>query len=391
LGLAQINDDLMHLAGRLSHRSAQSDQERKAGLYIEARLGQYTPNVSVETFHAPENYFLLFAAYLAEFLFVGVIALAWPPAAFGYGLGVFLLYLYEFCGYRGLSRFLPQYPSQNIIGRFLGTRPKGLIIVAAYYDSGSATPLSAPGMLSWLRPLHLTLMAAMAIVIATCAADSFSAPDASGLSVASIIRWVAILLLLCGALGLYWSASRGEDIHGANHNASGVAALLGLAEKLQANPIEAFDIWIAATGSHESWMAGMRHLLADRSLNRAQTWIVNLEGVGSGSLHFLEEEGFMHVLRPDRELVQLAAELRVGRPVRAGKLRAIPTAAHVPLMRGMKAITLMGLAPDGLPPCWNQAEDRIGEVDETGIAETIEFTELLLRRLATTRTASNAQ
>ncbi len=388
MGLAQINDDLMHLAGRLSHRSAQSDQERKAGLFIEARLRQYTPNVSVETFHAPENYYLLFASYLAEFLFVGMIALAWPPAAFGYGLGVFLLYLYEFCGYRGLSRFLPQYPSQNIVGRFLGTRPKGLIIVAAYYDSGSATPLSAPGMLPWLRPLHHALMAAMAIVIATCAADSFSAPDASGLSVASIIRWVAILLLLCGALGLYWSASRGEDIHGANHNASGVAALLGLAEKLQANPIEEVDIWIAATGSHESWMAGMRHLLSDRTLDRAQTWIVNLEGVGTGSLHYLEEEGFMHALHPDRELVQLAAELRVGRPVRAGRLSAIPTAAHVPLMRGMKAITLMGLDRDGTPPCWNQVGDRIGEVDETGVAETIEFTDLILRRLAASKAAS---
>ncbi len=387
MGLAQINDDLMHLAGRLSHRSAQSDQERKAGLYIEARLGQYTPHVSVETFHAPENYFLLFASYLAEFLFVGVIALAWPPAAFGYGLGVFLLYLYEFCGYRGLSRFLPQYPSQNIVGRFLGTRPKGLVIVAAHYDSGSATPLSAPRMVPWLRLLHLTLMAAMAIVIATCAADAFAADDASGLSVASIIRWAAIFVLLCGALGLYWSASQGEDIHGANHNASGVAALLGLAEKLQAHPIEEIDVWIAATGSHESWMAGMRHLLSDRTLDRSQTWIVNLEGVGGGTLHYLEREGFMHALHPDPELVKLAGELRVGRPVRAGALRAIPTAAHVPLMRGMKAITLMGLDRDGMPPCWNQIADRIGDVDETGVAETIEFTELILRRLAASKAA----
>ena len=387
MGLAQINDDLMHLAGRLSHRSAQSEQERKAGLYIEARLGQYTPNVSVETFHAPENYYLLFASYLAEFLFVGVIALGWPPAAFGYGLGVFLLYLFEFCGYRGLSRFLPQYPSQNIVGRFLGTRPRGLVIVAAYYDSGSATPLSAPGMVPWLRPLHLVLMAAMAIVIATCAADSFSAHEASGLSAASIIRWFAILLLLCGALGLYWSASRGEDIRGANHNASGVAALLGLAEKLHAQPIEEVDVWIVATGSHESWMAGMRHLLADPGINRAQTWILNLEGVGAGGLHYLEEEGFMHALRPDQDLLKIAGELRVGRPVRAGKLRAIPTAAHVPLMRGMKAITLMGLDRDGFPPCWNQITDRIGDVDETGVAETIEFTELLLRRLASTQAA----
>jgi hypothetical protein len=134
-------------------------------------------------------------------------------------------------------------------------------------------------------------------------------------------------------------------------------------------------------------MAGMRHLLADPDINRAQTWILNLEGVGAGGLHYLEEEGFMHALRPGQDLLKIAGELRVGRPVRAGKLRAIPTAAHVPLMRGMKAITLMGLDRDGLPPCWNQITDRIGDVDETGVAETIEFTELLLRRLASTQAA----
>jgi hypothetical protein len=51
-------------------------------------------------------------------------------------------------------------------------------------------------------------------------------------------------------------------------------------------------------------------------------------------------------------------------------------------MRGMKAMTLMGLDRDGLPPHWNQPTDRISEVDETGVAETIEFSELLLRALA---------
>lgn len=383
MGLSQINEDIMHLAGRLPHRSAQSDQERKAGLYIEARLGQYTPNVAVESFHAPENHHLLFASYLAEFTFVGLIAVTWPPVAFGYGLGVFLLYLYEFCGYRGLSRFLPQYPSQNIVARFLGTRPRCVIIVAAHYDSGCATKLTAQGRIRWLRPLHLALMASMALVIATCAADSFVQRSSDAYSTIGVLRWLAIAVLAAGALGLYLCASGGEDIRGAIHNASGVAALLGLAEKLAARPIEDADVWIAATGCHESWMAGMRNLLSDHSLNRRQTWILNLEGVGSGTLHYLKTEGFLHALPADPTLAGLAESLSAGkRPVRPGTLRAIPTGAHVPLMRGMKAMTLMGLDRDGLPPHWNQLSDRIGEVDETGVAETIEFSELLLRELA---------
>jgi hypothetical protein len=382
LGLSQISDDIMHLAGRLPHRSAQSEQERKAGLYIEARLGQYSPNVTTETFNAPESYPMLFASYLAEFAFVGLIAMIWPAAAFGYGLGVFLLYLFEFCGYRGLSRFLPHYPSQNIVARFMGTRPRCLIIVTAHYDSGTATPLSQPERIRWLRPLHLSLMGSMALVIATCAVSAFAAPETIASILALYLRWGAIIVLLAGALGLYISATNGEDIRGANNNASGAAALLGLAEKLAANPIEDADIWIAATGSHEAWMAGLRNLLADRSLKKKQTWLLNLESVGNGTLHYLRSEGFMHALPADQTLVGIAEKLSVGRPVRAGILRAIPTAAHIPLMRGMKAMTLMGLDRDGLPAYWNQIADRISVVDETGIAETIAFSELIVRELA---------
>lgn len=372
----------MHLAGRLSHRSAQSDQERKAGLYIEARLGQYTSNVAVERFHAPENYPMLFASYLAEFLFVGLIALVWPPAAFGYGLGVFLLYLFEFCGYRGISRFLPEYPSQNIVARFLGTRPRCQIIIAAHYDSGCASPIAGSGVIRLLRPIHLFLMASMAIVIATCAVDSFSPNALGSFHAAAVVRWIFIVLLVLGAVVLFVGAARGEDIRGANHNASGVTALLGLAEKLARNPLEDADVWIAATGSHEAWMAGMRNLIGDPALNRKRTWLINLEGVGAGGLHYLKTEGFMHALPADKTLTRIAEKLSTGRPVRAGTLRAIPTAAHVPLMRGMKAMTLMGLDRDGLPPHWNQTTDRVSIVDETGIAETIEFTDLLIRELA---------
>lgn len=96
----------------------------------------------------------------------------------------------------------------------------------------------------------------------------------------------------------------------------------------------------------------------------------------------------MHALPADKGLVGIAETLSVGRPVRAGVLRAIPTAAHIPLMRGMKAMTLMGLDRDGLPAYWNQVGDRISVVDETGVAETIAFSELILRELAASRAAN---
>lgn len=382
MGLSQIHDDLMYLAGRLLHRSAQSEFERDAALYIQGRFGEYTPDVSLEPFHAPENYPYLFASYLSEFLIVGAIAFWWPEVAFGYGLGVFILYMSEFFGFRGLSRFMPQFPSQNVVARFLGTRPRCTIVVTAYYDSGCAWPLVAPERIRWLRPVHLLLVACMVVAIATCAADALALPDALPNRVSAYVRWTAIGILGLAALTLFLTASQGEDIRGANNNASGVAALLGLAQKLHAQPVESADVLLVATGSHEAWMSGMRHFLSTHRLPRADTYFLNLESVGAGRLHYLKTEGFLQRLTADPAMTGLANAHAAGRPIHPGVLRAVPTEAHVPLSRGMKAMTIMGLDRSGLPAHWCQIEDRVTEVETAHIAEVIDFSATYLQELA---------
>lgn len=382
MGLSQINDDLMYFAGRLLHRSAQSACERDAAQYIKERFEQYTPDVSLEPFEAPENYPYLFASYMSEFLIVGALSLWWPAVAFGYAFAVFALYLAEFCGYPALSRFMPRFPSQNVVARFLGVRPKSTLIVTAYYDSGCASPLTMPGRIAWLRPLHLFLLSCMVVVLATLAVDSLGDPEMSRNAASTAVRWAAIAILGAGALAVFVTASNGEDIRGANNNASGAAALLGIAEQLQARPIESADIWLVATGSHEAWMSGMRHFLAAHRFPRDRTYLLNLESIGTGRLYYLKSEGFLHRLKANETMTGLANALSAGRPIRAGRLRAVPTEAHIPLTRNMKAMTLMGLDRDGLPANWNQIADRVTEVDSTNIAEIIDFTCEYLPKLA---------
>ncbi len=382
MGLSQINDDLMYLAGRLLHRSAQSEYEREAALYIKGRLGEYTPDVSLEPFHAAENYPHLFASYMAEFLIVGALSFWWPEVAFGYGLGVFILYLTEFCGFKGLSRFMPQYPSQNVVARFLGVRPKCTIIVSAYYDSGCASSLTTEDNIRWLRPVHWILVVSMIVVMATCATDALTVPDGGPNSVSFYVRWGAIGILGLAALTLFVVSSRGEDIRGANNNASGVAALLGIAEKLHRSPVEDSDILLVATGSHEAWMSGMRNFLSSHRFPKGNTYILNIESVGTGRLHYLKQEGFLYALSASSTMTGLANALSSGRPVRAGKLRAVPTEAHVPLSLGMKSMTLIALDQSGLPAYWNQIGDRVTEVETTNIAEIIEFSAKFVQELA---------
>lgn len=380
---SQIHQDLMYLAGRLVHRSAQSECERDAAEFIEGRFKEHTEDVSIEPFHCIENYPYLFASYMSEYLVVGILSLWWPLIAFIYGAIIFVFYLIEFAGFPGLSRFLPQFPSQNVVARFLGTRPRGLVVVTAHYDSGCASPLSAPGVIPWLRTIQNLMLGAMVVVLATCVADFVVTRGGGGTNELSLaIRCGAIAFLLSGSLILFAVASQGEDIRGANSNASGVAAMLQLAGRLAGKPVEDADVWLVATGSHEAWMGGMRRFMEAHRIDRRHTCFLNLEGVGAGQLHYLTREGMLHALQSDPDMVRAAEAVADRYDVKPGAMRAVPTEAHIPLMRDCRAMTVMGLDDEGLPPHWNQISDRVTEVDEKAIARVTDFAEAVIRNLA---------
>jgi len=371
----------MYLAGRLVHRSAQSVQEQAAAEYIERRFQEHTRDVSRDPFGAIENPLYLFASYYSEFLVVTVLAVWWPAIALGYGFAIFLAYLMEFMGYRLFERLLPHFDSQNVSARFMGVRPERLLIVTAYYDSGVLSPLSHPTVVRLLRPAHTALLFAMVVILATCAIDAAAEMGVTAFPGAATVRYAAAGFVLIGAAFLYYASARGEDIRGANNNASGVSALLRLAEALAARPIDGADVWLVATGSHEAWMSGMRHLIRTGNTGRHGVRIINLEAIGAGELHYLEREGFLHSMAAGKQLLAAARELGPKHGVSPGTLKAVLTEAHIPLSRGYEALTIMGLGEDHLPCRWHQAEDRVTSVDERKITQAAAFTEALLRHL----------
>lgn len=377
----RIHEDMRYLAGQLLHRGALTEQERLAAVYIRDRFRAYTPDVELDEFKAIENPFYLFASYYAEFLIVAIIAVWWPRAALCYGACVFLAYLAEFMGFQLFSRLMPHFQSQNVIARFLAAEPRRLFIVTAHYDSGRASPLSRPAVTQWLRPLHLAVIVSMVAVLATCAAQALGLFAGEQAPLHLAVRWGAIGFLLSAAAALFHTSMSGEEIRGANCNASGVAALLRLAERYAAEPPMTADIWLVATGGHESWMAGMRHLLTTHSLDKKHTFLLNIEGVGTGTLHYLTAEGMLHVSPSARPLVEAAEAVDGPFGAYPGRLRAVPSAAHMALARGYQAMTVMGLDETGLPAHWNWLTDVLTEVDDEAIANAADFCEALLRRL----------
>lgn len=372
------------LAGELLHRGALTEEERRAAEYIRSRFNEYTPDVEIDAFRSIENPFYVFASYYGEFLVVAVLAIWWPRVALCYGGFVFLAYLAEFMGYPVFSRFLPRFESQNVIARFLGTQPKATIIVTAHYDSGRASPLTRPEVARLLRLLHLVVIGCMATVLATCAVDALHFFNTDLPPLHQHVRWTAVGVLLSAALALFYGSASSEDVRGANYNASGVAALLRLAEAFAGQPVEKADVWLAATGSNETWMAGMRHLLSTHALDKKHTFLLNIEGVGAGQLHYLTAEGMLYIERASWPILCAAEEVDGPFGAKPGCLRAVPSASHMAMARGFHALTVIGLDDSGMPAHWNWHTDLLTEVDDEAIANASGFCEAILRKLEAT-------
>lgn len=378
----RLHSDLMFLAGELLHRGAQTHFERRAAEFIRDRFRGATHDVEVDDFHAIENPAYLFGSYFGEFVVVGVLAFAWPAFALVYGLGLLVAFLAEFHGVRLFERLLPEFETQNVVARFRSLRPRKLIIVTAHYDSGGASPLSLPGVTRWLRPALLATLSCMVLVLATCGAEAwadFRGQDAWWLV---YLRWVGISLLVCSATFLFYASRNIEDIRGANGNASGTAILLQLAERFKAHGVDGADVWLAATGSHEAWMAGARRLMRQAKSEPREVHVLNIESVGAGSLHYTTSEGMLGGTRCGAALVESAARCAVQHGVTSKTLRKVSSGAHPALATGLQAMSIVGLGEDGIPVHWNQIDDRITEIDEPQILRAGDFAEAVVRQLA---------
>jgi hypothetical protein len=191
----------------------------------------------------------------------------------------------------------------------------------------------------------------------------------------TVLLIVAIFLLLDIALSAI--------VPGAYDNASGVAAVISAAEELGREPPPNLDLWVVLTGSEESLCEGMRAFVrAHRDdLDPERTLIVNVDSVSFGTIHYEVGEGAVISYPMDPELVELCeavgtSDRRYGaRPLRSPLL----TDALPATVRGLRAISILGLA-EGLPPGWYHTHDDVPErVEGEALARATEFVVALTR------------
>ena len=372
--MEKILKDIRYLTETLEHRQSATDQEEQAADYVLGRLKPYVDYAHKTSFAVVDNFRLVMAAYYGEFVITCLLAFWWPTVAFFYGACIFLAYVAEYIGYPVFSRLLAFYESSSVAGFKEGEDPDRLLVFTAYLDTDS-NPVSDSASLPVIRHVHRALMVGMVLILATCLVDAFGVrwgatnPLTMYIRIGGMIFFgiiaAAVLLVSLGAI----------PSPGANFNASGVAALLQVAERLHERGLRKPSVLFYFSGGHFANMAGMRALISEITALRKEAFIINIEGVGAGQLCYTRAEGIM-LRTPCSKALVSAAQYNADRyKAREARVHDFATNAYLPLLRGLNAITLIGLDEHDLPVNYTFEEDAEHEVNPQSVMRAALFAE----------------
>jgi hypothetical protein len=183
-----------------------------------------------------------------------------------------------------LRRLLPAGEGANVVGRVAAARPSArrTLVLVAHHDAAHTgwmwdPRLAEGGARRGGRP-PFALLPELAMAVLALGPRR--------------LRWPArAVLALAAALSL--QVARGATVPGASDNATGVAALLALVERLAADPLPDVEVVALLTGAEESGMGGMATWMASdgAALDPATTLVLGLDTLGAGEPIVLSGEG----------------------------------------------------------------------------------------------------
>ena len=167
---------------------------------------------------------------------------------------------------------------------------------------------------------------------------------------------------------------RGEDVPGANDNASGAAVSGVLAAEIAAAPLKQTRLVLLVTGSEESGVLGMRSFL--RGTDTSDWLFLNFDGVGGDApLRYLEREGNAvqswpadsGILEVMRRIERDRPELELS-PLKLGS--GLPYDSTPALVRGGRAATL-SVQGESIPD-YHAPTDTADRISDQSLGRAIE-------------------
>lgn len=259
--------------------------------------------------------------------------------------------------------FLPKGQAVNVVARIPpGGRAERTLVLVAHLDA------QRTGLIWHRRVVESGARRRLKTRSMTPAA-LLSAP-------ALALRSRALKLL---GLALLLDTATSPTVPGANDNASGVAALLHVARRIAADPLDRAEVLLVFPGAEEAGMGGMRAFLADHHIDPAATFVLGLDTVGSGTPILAAAEGALLPHRYREEDLARVEDAAAPDPPPRWRIAAY-TDPILARFRGLPAASLLSVSPEtGMYTRYHRMDDLPAHVDLACVERCAEIAERVAR------------
>jgi hypothetical protein len=377
------------------NRLTGTDSERRAAGWLAERLRSMGRKSDIEPTYVHPQYGLVHATHCLMGFAGSLLAIAVPAAGFALVLvAAASMYLDLNARIYVVRRLFFRRASQNVVSR--GGRPNApaTLVLTAHYDAartgaafdpdrmrrGARLAERVPFPLGPFRVLFWSLAILLPILGARMAGV-----DSTALS---FIQLPPTFILLVGVFMLV-DIELSDPVPAANDNASGVAAVLSLAEAIADEPADHLDVWVVLTGGEECLQEGMRAFLGAHhpDLDPESTFFVNVDAVGNGDIRFEAAAGWVVSYDMGQRLLELCAAIAEADRDDGDGYRAKPlrhASAHdsmPPRLAGYPATTITCLDEHGVVPSYHTLDDTPDRIDSSAVDRAHSFVRELVRQL----------
>jgi len=383
-----------HFANVIGPRGSCTPQERAAHDYCQATLEGLGYAVRRDEFRSVTSGWRPFALalglmLLAVLLFVGLgrgpNAQMGGLAAAALGLVVVgAFFLNTLHRANPLLWLLPVAPSQNV---WAVAEPRGearrTVVVTGHVDTARhALAMQSP--LLWQVFQVLTLLTGLALVVLVgLFVWGIFTPDALPRSLALYVS-----IVLVAGLVFTFQPDLTPFVVGANDNATGAGAVLALAERLKAEPLEHTQVYLVNTGCEEVGCTGLADWIDRHAGGEAAgaSYLVLDNIGGQGSLvNYVLDETVLVPFRADAGLVAVAEQVAREQPDLGAQpfhYRGLFSELSIASVHGQKALGLLNFDPrTKMPPNFHTARDTMSNIDPLLLARSEQFAWAILQKL----------
>jgi hypothetical protein len=383
-----------HFANTIGPRGSTTPKEREAHDYCQATLEGLGYTVTRETFYSPVSgwhpYALatgLMLLWVAVFVLLGrgANAQAGALAAAGFGLiTVIAFFLQVMHKPNPLLWFLPVAGSQNVwaVAQPAGEVRRRVVLTGHVDTHRTALAMQSPAL--WqIFQLLTTLVGIANLALVGLFVWGIFTPD-------PLPRTIALYTAILPVLGLVFTLQPDFTpfVRGANDNATGAAAVLAFAERLQAEPLQHTAVYLVNTGCEEVGGAGVidwiqRHAAGDA---RGASYLVldNIGGRGS-DVNYVLDETVLLTVRSDPGLVALAERVARANPELGAKpfhYRGLFSEVSYAAAHGQKALGLLDFDPrTKMPPNFHTVRDDMNNVDPAVLDRSEQFAWAIMKAI----------